>query len=350
MVLVVPGASDGVTDVVWWSRALVSSSWDAGVRVYSVPEEGSTGLATHWSLPSPALSLEVVDNFVIAGCVDGSIRALMESSFDVIGRHSSGVRRVEYCRSLGLVFSGSWDKTVCAWDPRSKNMVSQTHVEGKCFGLSLSHVAQKVVVADSEQNVSIYDVRSMGSKPPLSTKKSSLKHQTRCLKCFPDGRGYALSSVEGRVAVEHFEEQDASKHNFAFKCHRDDKFIYPVNALAFHPTFNTFATGGDDGNVFLWDPMAKRRLCKLDLVSSSIAALAFNDTGTKLAIADTFNAYLHNAKHSLSNASKQVPPPDNDTLHIGDILIHSPLSHEVMPKQLQQQQKSNLEQPSSSAP
>jgi len=56
----------------------------------------------------------------------------------------------------------------------------------------------------------------------------------------PNGRGYATSSIEGRVAVEYFDQDAATqKNHFAFKCHRAAvdgvDTVYPVNALAFHP-------------------------------------------------------------------------------------------------------------------
>jgi cell cycle arrest protein BUB3 len=53
---------------------------------------------------------------------------------------------------------------------------------------------------------------------------------------------------------------------YAFKCHRakvDGKdTIYPINAVAFHPKFGTFATGGCDGFVNIWDGAMKKRLCQ----------------------------------------------------------------------------------------
>lgn len=39
--------------------------------------------------------------------------------------------------------------------------------------------------------------------------------------------------------------------------------IYPVNAIAFHPRHGTFATGGSDGIVNIWDGANKKRLCQL---------------------------------------------------------------------------------------
>lgn len=40
---------------------------------------------------------------------------------------------------------------------------------------------------------------------PEQRRESSLKFQTRCVRGFVDGSGYALSSIEGRVAMEYFD-------------------------------------------------------------------------------------------------------------------------------------------------
>lgn len=40
---------------------------------------------------------------------------------------------------------------------------------------------------------------------PEQHRESSLKYQTRSVACFVDGRGYAVGSVEGRVAMEFFD-------------------------------------------------------------------------------------------------------------------------------------------------
>lgn len=63
-------------------------------------------------------------------------------------------------------------------------------------------------------------------------------------------QGYAVSSVEGRVAIEYFDNSEtAQAKKFAFKCHRakegGEDVAYPVNAIAFQPVYGTFATGGD---------------------------------------------------------------------------------------------------------
>ena len=70
--------------------------------------------------------------------------------------------------------------------------------------------------------------------------------------------GFALGSVEGRVAIQYVNAQNP-KDNFTFKCHRSNgvtngfQDIYAVNDIAFHPAHGTLATVGSDGRFSFWD-------------------------------------------------------------------------------------------------
>lgn len=102
----------------------------------------------------------------------------------------------------------------------------------------------KLVIAMAQRHVYIYNTKDF-AKPspsiePYQKRENSLKFMVRCVKCMPTGKGYACSSIEGRVAVEYYDmEAKAQKGHFAFKCHRQTvdnvDTVYPVNALAFHP-------------------------------------------------------------------------------------------------------------------
>lgn len=110
----------------------------------------------------------------------------------------------------------------------------------------------------------------------------------------PDDAGYSSSSIEGRVAVEWFDPSETSQsRKYAFKCHRQPSaaggpeavdVVYPVNALAFHPRHGTFASGGGDGFVALWDGVAKRRIRQYQRYAASVAALSFSGDGRFLAV------------------------------------------------------------------
>jgi cell cycle arrest protein BUB3 len=109
----------------------------------------------------------------------------------------------------------------------------------------------------------------------------------------PNDAGYASSSIEGRVAVEWFDPSTTSQaRKYAFKCHRQNSaetegidVVYPVNALAFHPVHGTFASGGGDGFVALWDGVAKRRIRQYQKYAASVSALSFSGNGKFLAVA-----------------------------------------------------------------
>lgn len=43
----------------------------------------------------------------------------------------------------------------------------------------------------------------------LQSQDSPLKQQTRTVSCFPTAKGFAVGSIEGRVAIQHM-DKDAS--------------------------------------------------------------------------------------------------------------------------------------------
>ena len=314
--------SDGVSCVSFSSSnpdLLLCSSWDTTVRCYDLGRPASPLVA---SLPQPSACLAACfaggDDLAVVGSVDGAVRAVRVDGGRAggagapFGSHDAGVRCLRYDAEGGVVFSGSWDRTVGCWDPRSGQREATAQVPGKVFALDVAAGPTRVVVGTSDRHVLVFDARRLDA--PLQRRESSLKHQTRCLRCFPGGDGFAVSSIEGRVAVEYFADE-AQGRKYAFKCHRVGKVVYPVNALAFHPAHGTFATGGSDGFVNLWDGAHKKRLCQLPQFPTSVAALAFNCDGSKLAVASSY---------CFEEGEKDHPKDE--------IYVHAVQPHEVTPK------------------
>lgn len=205
------------------------------------------------------------------------------------GTHEDAIRCVEYCPELGLVLTGSWDKTVKLWDPRQKHSVGTYDQTGEQV-LTMSMCGDRVIVGTSNRRVLVWDLKNMQFAE--QRRASSLKYQTRCIRSFPNKQGFVLSSIEGRVAVEYLDtDPEVQKKKYAFKCHRlkqdGQEFIYPVNAVSFHNEHNTFATGGSDGFVNIWDPFNKKRLCQFHRYPTDISALSFNHEGNMIAIASS---------------------------------------------------------------
>jgi cell cycle arrest protein BUB3 len=204
------------------------------------------------------------------------------------------------------LISASWDGTLHFYDTKDASAPPLVvNLPGKPHALAAS--PSKLVVAMTARLVHIYDLPTAAkllrqaangngttaALQPWQQRESSLKFLTRAVSCMPNDAGYATSSIEGRVAVEWFEDTPESQaRKYAFKCHRqaapDEEgggdVVFPVNALAFHPVWGTFASGGGDGTVALWDAEAKRRMRLYQRFENSIAALAFSRNGKYLAI------------------------------------------------------------------
>lgn len=147
---------------------------------------------------------------------------------------------------------------------------------------------------------------------PWQKRESSLKFMTRAVACMPNDAGYATSSIEGRVAVEWFEDSEASQaRKYAFKCHRQPDpsgdgtdIVYPVNCLTFHPVYGTFASGGGDGVIALWDAVAKRRIRQYQKYPIGIAALSFSADGRYLAVG--LSPQMENGKEMVPEGNCKV--------------------------------------------
>lgn len=59
----------------------------------------------------------------------------------------------------------------------------------------------RLVVATAGLHVAIFDLRRL--EEPEQIRMSSLKHQTRCVRCFPDGSGSSTASVCAPCHCDH---------------------------------------------------------------------------------------------------------------------------------------------------
>jgi cell cycle arrest protein BUB3 len=128
-----------------------------------------------------------------------------------------------------------------------------------------------------------------------------------------DGRGYANTSIEGRVAVEFFDESpQVQEQLFVFKCHRirgengGNDTVTPVNSVSWHPRNTTFATAGSDNHVVLWDAKAKKRVKQFTRLPFSAMAIDIDPTGQLLAVGASDDSFKGTpdtlAKHPIQSA------------------------------------------------
>ncbi|KAG0140609.1 hypothetical protein CROQUDRAFT_664948 [Cronartium quercuum f. sp. fusiforme G11] len=313
---------------------LLSSSWDKTVKLYNLASENPSEPVSVYPHPSPILDVSFGagknEGKAFTGSLDRGIReidletgtataslpGILTRPTRVIATHQDAVKCVHYAPEHDILVTGSWDRSVILQDPR---ITSQKQYPNQITSLTLPNLpskvysldtsADKLVVAMGNRRIWVWDLRKLSEAvekvnefsqngiigepvmppPPLQERESSLKFMTRSIRCMPNGQGYTSTSIEGRVAVEFFDTSpEVQAKKYAFKSHRQTidgvDTIYPVNALAFHPKFGTFATGGGDSMVSIWDSAAKKRLRQLPKYPASVSTLAFNCDGTRLAI------------------------------------------------------------------
>ena len=237
--------------------------------------------------------------FFCGGCDKAAKRwDLASNTFTQVAAHDAPIKCCAWVQEPNLLLTGSWDKTLKYWDVRQSSGTPALSIQlpERCYSLSLSYPLLVVVVAEYDkpgtnnqrgESILVYNLQN----PQQVYKQviSPLKYQLRCCSCFPDKTGYLVGSIEGRVAVQHVEDNMKDK-NFTFKCHRNNDDIYAVNSLCFHPSFGTFATTGSDGAYNYWDKDSKQRLKSLkDRYNQPIPASCFNQDGSIFAYAVSYD-------------------------------------------------------------
>jgi cell cycle arrest protein BUB3 len=303
--------TDGITSLHFGGDddLLLATSWDGGVRLYRAdPDAQTSALVHHFPGPAPVLDGCFADGGGAAVASAGLGRTVTRHDLTTgaeaaVGAHDDAVRCVAWDAETGCLISAGWDARLKCWDlrlPADRRCVREETLPGKAYSMSLTSEAakgpRKLVVATSDRRVLVYHPGDLVSGAGAATNvESSLSHQSRCVRCLPDGTGYVLTSAEGRVAWEYFDQSEETQaKKYAFKCHRDKtapgagaETIHPVHAVAFHPR-GVFATGGGDGLVNVWDGAHKKRLFQYPRYPTGISALAFSADGRALAVAASY--------------------------------------------------------------
>ncbi|KAK5583739.1 hypothetical protein RB653_005337 [Dictyostelium firmibasis] len=311
--------SDGISSVNFCPNSvnLLVTSWDNTVRCYDTQNNVQKWQYSHKGPVMDGCFPE--KNKVFSGDVFGSVKHFdpIAGVEKEIGSHGEGVRSVVFNGTTQQLFTGGWDQQLKLWDIRSDKMEISNHdLQSKIFTMDVSPISNMLVIGTADKYITIYDTRQM--ETPVQKRESSIKYQTRCIRAFTDGKGYALASVEGRIAMEYFDPSPAiQSKKYAFKCHRLTEsgvdVVYPVNCIAFNPHHGTFATGGCDKNVFFWDGANRKRLHALKTYPTSISSMSFNTDGNILAVASSYTFEEGEKDH----------PPDQ-------IFIHNILSEKII--------------------
>ncbi|KAG8131690.1 hypothetical protein E2320_009598 [Naja naja] len=216
---------------------LIAGSWANDVRCWEIQDNGQTIPKAQQMHTGPVLDVCWSD-------------------------HEAPVKTVHWIKApnYSCVMTGSWDKTLKFWDTRTPTPMMTLQLPERCY------------CADVHRCVAIF--KDKVNKPT----------------------GFALGSIEGRVAIHYINPPNPAKDNFTFKCHRSNgtntsapQDIYAVNGIAFHPAHGTLATVGSDGRFSFWDKDARTKLKTSEQLDQPISACCFNHNGNIFAYASSYD-------------------------------------------------------------
>ncbi|XP_019876846.1 protein Rae1 [Aethina tumida] len=302
---VVPAPDDSVSCLAFspatlQQNFLIAGSWDKNVRCWEIEQSGKSVPKSIQACGGPVLDVAWGDDgtkVFMAGCdKQAKMWDLGSNQVVQVAVHDAPIKTCHWVKgsNYSCLMTGSWDKTLKFWDTRSPNPMMSISLPERCYCADVDY--PMAVVGTAGRQIIVYQLE--GKPQQYKTVESPLKYQHRCLAIFRDKKksptGYALGSVEGRVAIQYVNTQNP-KDNFTFKCHRSNgtpsgfQDIYAVNDIAFHPVHGTLATVGSDGSFSFWDKDARTKLKPSEAMEQPITRCAFNHNGQIFAYAVSYD-------------------------------------------------------------
>ena len=309
------------------SNYLATGGWDCKLRVFNInynvmnmnlPQEDATISGTfefgnQHNSQIFSLSWEGSTGRIFTGCADGTVNYLdmQKNSLTTIGRHKNPCKEVIYHPNYNILLTGGYDGAVKIFDIRNGSEVCSYQFENKVYTMSCEK--DLLVVGLSELKMAYFNLAKLQNKifKPELIFNSHLKFQTRKVAVFPDGKGFAEGSIEGRVAIKNIRDLNIPPQinnetgttmgkdvdgvdDFAFRCHRtkgNPPLVYSVNDIAFNRAYGTFCTIGSDGIYSIWDKQKKSRLHERaeNIDNVPLTCCDFNSTGNLLAFASGYD-------------------------------------------------------------
>jgi WD40 repeat protein len=260
----------------------------------------------------PVLCCEFLDgkHIAFAGCDFGVRVQAIESPFahQTVSQHFAPVSHL-HVMDHAVVLSLGWDKRLLMRDLRSKEAKQSVLIQYAHMPHAAAFQDSLITVGQADKKILTYDIRN--TKTPVHDIKSPLELQMRSLALLPQQEGFAVGSIEGKIAIVRFhssindasypswllpsssaspsldlptsaaattqggskkkkftqqQQQQEPTGSFIFKAHwhhnqsTGQMNVYGVNHLCVNSQFGTLASIGADGTYAFWDIYGSRKL------------------------------------------------------------------------------------------
>lgn len=303
------------------SDFVISGTWSNTVSCYQVARANNTGpykgelKATHQH-QGPVLDVCWSDDClrIFSASADKTVKMwdLQANKQMQVAAHEAPIKTVHWIKTnhYSCIMTSSWDRTLKFWDTRSQAPIASINLPERSYCADVH--GPMAVVSTAGREILVYNLEQ--SPTLIKQSDSPFKFQHRCVSIFCGEKrepvGFALGSIEGRVAVQYVFSKDP-KANFTFKCHRSNgpnssvQDIYAVNDIAFHPVYGTMATIGSDGKYSFWDKDARTRLKISDNFDHPLTRCSINSTGEIFAFATGYD-WSKGHEYSSSNRTNKI--------------------------------------------
>ncbi|CAH8563526.1 unnamed protein product [Heterobilharzia americana] len=270
---------------------LAATSWDNRVRIWEVQGNGATIPKAEQIHQGPVFgacwSTDGTKLFSVSADKTAHMWDLGSNMFTQVGAHDAPIKTAHFITApnYSCLMTGSWDRRIRFWDTRQAQPILSLDLPERIYCADVHYPL--ALVATAGRQIFVYNLENGPTQ--FSQIESPLKFQSRCISIFMDKQkqnpsGFALGSIEGRVAIQYL-NPNTPKDNFTFKCHRSNApingyhEIFAVNDMAFHPVHGTLATVGSDGYYSFWDKDARTKLHSADSQDQPLTCCVIDPKG-----------------------------------------------------------------------